>query len=429
MILTQAPSADVTIALSSSNPNEGIPNVGAVTFTPSNWNTAQTVRVTGQADGVRDGNQAYQLITENAVSSDPAYNGLDVPDVTLTNLDSLRLIARVIVQGSALKTTEDGGAATFTVRLNFRPKSDVTIPIASSNPQEGVTNVDFLVFTPDNFDQPQSVTVTGQADGIKDGNKKFQINIGPLVSADPLYDGMAVAPVQVTNKDSKTLVAGIRVTPTGGLVTDESGGIAPFTVVLTYQPTDTVTIPLSSSNPGEGIRHVGSVSFGPSDWNVPKQILVLGQDDGVFDGDVAYTIITGPAVSADPLYDGINAADVAVRNRARTDAGRFDGIYEGTWTGTVTISGVGKSNVGGLVRAEIRTGIVTVTLPAGGQGTISSTGAVGFGIGAGSVAGAQFRGSIAEENGTANTRAFGTWKLTQPGVLATGRWNTVRVSL
>jgi hypothetical protein len=328
---------------------------------------------------------------------------------------------------SGLKTTEAGGTATFTVKLNFRPTGSVTIPIASSNPNEGIVNVDSLVFTPDNFDQPQTVTVTGQPDGIKDGSQKYSIITGPAASDDPLYDGMSVADVKVTNKDSKSLVAGVQVSPTKGLVTDEMGGIAPFTIVLTYQPTAEVTIPLSSSNPAEGIPHVGAITFTPNDWNVPKQVLVLGQDDGVFDGDVKYTIITGPAVSADSLYANFNGSDVAATNRARTDVGRFDGIYEGTYTGTVTISGIGRFSVSGPVRAEIRGAIVTVTLPDNGQGNLSSTGAVGFGIGSGSVAGAVFTGSIKAEKGTADASALGTWKLTQPGVSATGRWNSVRI--
>ena len=32
------------------------------------------------------------------------------------------------------------------------------------------------------------------------------------------------------------------------------------------------------------------------------------------DGDIAYTIVTAPATSADPSYNGLNAADVAVTN-------------------------------------------------------------------------------------------------------------------
>jgi hypothetical protein len=37
-------------------------------------------------------------------------------------------------------------------------------------------------------------------------------------------------------------------------------------------------------------------------------------DDFVDDGDVAYTIVTNAAISADSIYNGINPVDVAVIN-------------------------------------------------------------------------------------------------------------------
>jgi hypothetical protein len=37
-------------------------------------------------------------------------------------------------------------------------------------------------------------------------------------------------------------------------------------------------------------------------------------DDDVVDGDITYTIITAPANSDDPNYDGEDAVDVSVTN-------------------------------------------------------------------------------------------------------------------
>ena len=428
--LTERPTADVTVSIASSNVKEGVPSLDKLVFTPDNFNVVQKVRVTGQPDGVKDGNQVYQLITDNASSGDPAYNGFDVPDVTLTNKDSRKLVAGITVKKtSGLTTTEDGGTATFTVKLNFRPTADVTIPIASDNPAEGVANVTKLVFTPGNFDRVQTVTVTGQPDGVRDGTKTYHIVTGPAVSDDPLYNDLDAADVTVKNSDSKKLVAGIEVTPTKGLKTDEMGGIAPFTIVLTYRPTSDVTIPLSSSNTAEGVPHVASVTFAPQDWNMPKQVMVLGRDDGIFDGDTKYTIITGPAQSTDPLYAGMDAADVSVINRARQDVSRFDGEYEGTYTGKVSVTGFGTYPIPPTrVYVRIYNGIVTVLDPPGGTGSITSTGIVGFGMTSGSVQGATFKGVIKGEKGTANASAMGTWKRSQPGISASGFWNIHRVA-
>ena len=48
--LTSKPTADVTIALSSSDATEGTVAPASLTFTSANWNTAQTVTVTGVDD-------------------------------------------------------------------------------------------------------------------------------------------------------------------------------------------------------------------------------------------------------------------------------------------------------------------------------------------------------------------------------------------
>src|SRR5205814_938652 len=52
VVLNAQPTADVTIGLSSSNPSEGTPSPASLTFTPANWNTPQTVTVTGVNDDV-----------------------------------------------------------------------------------------------------------------------------------------------------------------------------------------------------------------------------------------------------------------------------------------------------------------------------------------------------------------------------------------
>ena len=62
MVLTSAPTADVTINLSSSDPTEGtVP--ASVTFTAANFSVAQTVTVTGVDDALVDGDVAYTIAT------------------------------------------------------------------------------------------------------------------------------------------------------------------------------------------------------------------------------------------------------------------------------------------------------------------------------------------------------------------------------
>ena len=55
VVLNTQPTADVTIALSSSDTTEGTVGPASLTFTNANWNVAQTVTVTGVDDAVVDG--------------------------------------------------------------------------------------------------------------------------------------------------------------------------------------------------------------------------------------------------------------------------------------------------------------------------------------------------------------------------------------
>ena len=120
--LASQPTADVTIALSVSDPTEGTVSpasvgfTGVVKFTGANWNTPVTITVTGVDDALDDGNVAYTIVTAPATSTDSTYNGLDAADVAVTNTDNDA--AGITVSAISGPTTEAGGTATFTVVLN-----------------------------------------------------------------------------------------------------------------------------------------------------------------------------------------------------------------------------------------------------------------------------------------------------------------------
>ena len=86
-VLITQPTANVIIGLSLSDTTEGSLSTSQLTFTPENWNTAQTITINGVDDGLTDGDVTYQLITANTTSNDTTYNGLVVDNVTLTNID------------------------------------------------------------------------------------------------------------------------------------------------------------------------------------------------------------------------------------------------------------------------------------------------------------------------------------------------------
>ena len=105
------------------------------------------------------------------------------------------------------------------------------------------------------------------------------------------------------------------VTPTSGLVTTESGGTAGFTVKLDTAPTANVVIPVASGNAAEGRASVSALTFTPANWSTAQTVTVTGADDAALDGDVAYTILLGPATSADPDYNRLDPSDVSATNQ------------------------------------------------------------------------------------------------------------------
>lgn len=317
--LSRQPAADVQIQFSSTDTSEGLVSTGAgapassvtLTFTPNDFSLAQTVKVTGQDDNLVDGNITYLINSETAVSTDPLYQGLNATDVVATNVDDE--VPGFQVTPISLNVSETGTTATFTVRLNVAPTATVTIPVSSSDPSEGTVDQSSLVFTPANGTTPQTVTVTGIDDTLRDGNQNYTIVLGTATSGDSRYNGLDPQDVAVTTIDNET--PGVLITPIAGLTTSEAGTTDTFTIQLTSPPTAPVTITLRSSNVNEGTVTPTAVTFTSSNFNQPRTITVRGVDDNADDGDVNYNIITEPdTTTADPDYRNLNPADVSVTN-------------------------------------------------------------------------------------------------------------------
>jgi uncharacterized repeat protein (TIGR01451 family) len=74
-----------------------------------------------------------------------------------------------------------------------------------------------------------------------------------------------------------------------------------FAVRLDAQPASNVTVALSSGNSTQGRFSSSSLLFTPSNWNQFQNVTVTPLDDGVFNGDVTYTV-QATASTNDPLF-------------------------------------------------------------------------------------------------------------------------------
>lgn len=174
-----------------------------VTLTPGQ--ISQSVTVFGIDDLMFAGDQACGVTTAVSESNDLDYDGINPNDVTVTVLDTTTAGVQVFPT-SGLVTDEDGGSDTFEIVLTAIPTMDVTIGLSSSDPGEGVPSSSMVTFMPGNALMPQTVTVTGVADGVIDPDTAYQIITGASSSGDGNFDGLAAADVSVVNLDVDDLV-------------------------------------------------------------------------------------------------------------------------------------------------------------------------------------------------------------------------------
>jgi hypothetical protein len=352
--LRSKPTADVTIAVTSSKPAEGQPSPATLVFTPADHDDVQTVTVTGQDDFVDDGDQPYTIVLAAATSTDAEYAGLDPADLDLTNADDDAAAVLVSAPSPSAVTTEAGGPVTFTVKLASQPTAPVTIAISSSKPTEGAVDLAQVAFDADTWNVAQTVTVTGQDDFVDDGDEAYAIVLAQAVSTDAKYAAIDPANVALTNSDNDA--AGVTVsTPSPSNQTTEGLAKVTVTVVLKSQPTSDVTIPVSIDKTAEASADKSTLTFTTENWNVAQTITVTGKNDDVDDGDVEYHLVLGAASGGG--YAGIDPADTTLSNVDDDTAGIDVSSLSGTKTtelgGAVTFTVVLKSRPAGTATVSI----------------------------------------------------------------------------
>ena len=123
-------------------------------------------------DHIADGDQDYAVTTGPASSADCHIAASADPPSALTNIN-YNTAGIDVTPTSGLQTDTNGGTASFAITLNSKPTADVTIPLASSDTNQGTVSASSLTFTPANWNVAQSVTVTGVNDHIADGNQGY----------------------------------------------------------------------------------------------------------------------------------------------------------------------------------------------------------------------------------------------------------------
>lgn len=159
--------------------------------------------------------------------------------VTLTGVDSMNRLdfgfrqpGFSVTPAGALVTSEAGDTAQLTVALRTRPNADVTLSFSSSDTSEGTVAPSSLTFTPETWNKPQRLTVTGVDDAIDDDDVVYQIIGSAAVSSDANYHGLLPEVAEVTNLDDDPQLL---------QVIEFEGTLTGFVVTLS-QPLDTTVL-------------------------------------------------------------------------------------------------------------------------------------------------------------------------------------------
>ncbi|MDJ0836044.1 MAG: IPTL-CTERM sorting domain-containing protein [Acidobacteriota bacterium] len=210
--LSHDPQSDTVEIDLTTDSSEATVSPTTVTLTTSNWNTGAIVTVSPVDEFIDDGDIDYEIVASATRSSNPDWDGLPVANSDARTIDNDT--AGVTSTDPVLSDIDEDGSTTFTVALTSEPLvPDVEVTIQTDDNTEAQVSVGVnapadtavLTFTGDNWDDPQTVTVTGVLDGIVDGDIPTSFSVNGFGGDDGLYNsltpGTTLESVTVNNID------------------------------------------------------------------------------------------------------------------------------------------------------------------------------------------------------------------------------------
>lgn len=285
--LDARPLTNVVINVDIADSTELAADRTSFTFTPDTWGTPQTVTLTGEDDMTADG--AIESLVTFAVdpsNSDGAYETVPAQFVAVTTTDDE--VTGIMVNRSDLDVSEDGSTDTFTVKLTARPTSNVVVIVSSDDITEVAIMIEPIVFTPANWSATRLITATGVNDDTVDGEQitNIRLSIDDTIS-DIAFAALADYLVRVANADNDV----------GGIVVDldsvsvsEAGTQETLNVSLSAAPVSDVVLNIEIGDFDNATTSVSTMTFSPSNWQLPQQTTITGVDDDVADGEQTFKV-------------------------------------------------------------------------------------------------------------------------------------------
>ena len=278
--LATQPSGQVTVTIGGTSGTDLGVDLSTLTFTPSDWDTAQAVEVTAGEDP--DAANDSATLTHTASGADYGSASKELP-VTVIDNDS----AGLELSEESLAVTE-GGSATYTVALATQPSARVAVTIGGTSGTDLSVDNAVLIFTPSTWSTAQTVEVTAgeDPDAVNDRATVTHTAVGGDYTA-----VTASLAVRVTDNESPGLAMSA-VT----LVLAE-GGRATYAVALATEPSGQVTVTVGGTANTDLSVDESTLTFTTSDWETAQTVTVTAAED--FDGGNDSATLTHTAAGAD----------------------------------------------------------------------------------------------------------------------------------
>ena len=300
--LATQPSANVTVTVTGHTGSDLTLSATRLTFTSDNWGTPQTVTVTAAADA--DGVNDQVTLTNTASGGGYGAAAAKLVDVTVADDDA----SEIVVKPSEL-TMSEGGSSSYTVELSSPPTAEVTVAVSAREADLTILSVDprTLRFTPEDWDQPQTVTLAAGYDADTADDTVTLTHTGEGGG----YDGQSTElRVTVTDVESR---AELLVAPTSISIREGDSDGRTYSVALGSQPTGDVTVTITGHADSDltlsgAALTSDALTFTVTNWNTAQEVTVTaGQDtDTANDDETLTNTATGGG------YGTATAATVAV---------------------------------------------------------------------------------------------------------------------
>ena len=201
VVLDTEPTAAVTVTVNDPTDNADVTaGPASLTFSTSNWDTAQTVTVSAAEDD--DALHDTATVTHTLAGGD--YASFAAPSVAVTVVDN-EAPGVAVSFGAATYTAAEGSGVTVTVQLSADPGRRVTIPITAAN-HGGASNGDYSG-VPANVtfgatERRKTFTFTATQDTVDDDGESVQLGFGTLPT-DVSTGRPSTSTVSITDNDTR----------------------------------------------------------------------------------------------------------------------------------------------------------------------------------------------------------------------------------